>query len=126
EVLEIRRIWNVWPPAQVDEGTIGVSRDDLIVREFTEPLQLQWIVGESLARIGRRDFLANERKLFRHHLPHLGLELLQVVRSEWLLDLEVVIESVFDGWTESDLRLWPQAAYCCSQNVRARVAKHCQ
>jgi hypothetical protein len=40
EVLEIRRVGEVRPPAQVYERTVGVGRDDLVVGEFAEPLEL--------------------------------------------------------------------------------------
>ncbi len=103
---------------------VRVSRDDLVVRELRETLQFERVVGESFARFGLRDFFTHERKFFGDHLLHLGLELYEVLRSEWLLDLEVVIEAVFDGWSESDLRVGTKAAYRGGEYVRAGVSQH--
>src|SRR5688500_8404428 len=64
EVLEIGRVRTVGSLAQIDEWSVGVGRDDLVIRELGEPLQLQWIVREPLSRFRLRHFLANERKLF--------------------------------------------------------------
>ena len=56
--------------------------------------------------------------------PHLRLELLEIFRGERLIDLEVVVESVFDRRTKTDFCVRSQPANGGSQNVRAGVPEH--
>src|SRR5690242_10036752 len=108
EVLEIGRIRNVWPTTEIDEWTIGIGRDDLVVGELAKALELQRIVRELFARLLLRYFLAYEWILLGDDLSHFVLELLEIFRREGMVHLEVVVKTVFDRWTETDLRLGSQ------------------
>src|SRR4051812_14193109 len=55
EVLEVRSVGHVRPAAKVDERTVRIGRDDLIVGELAESLELERVVGEALASLGLRD-----------------------------------------------------------------------
>ena len=59
-------------------------------------------------------------------MPHFLLESLKICRSEGFFDLEVVVESVFDGRAESDLRVGTQASDRGGQNVCSGVPEHGQ
>ena len=48
EVLEAARRWDVRAPAQVEERSVLIDRDDLVLRKFFQALQFQGIVGEEL------------------------------------------------------------------------------
>ncbi len=124
EVLEIRRIGDVRPLAQIHELPVGVGRDDLAFREFAEPLELERVVREALPRLRLRHLFADERILLRDHLLHFRVELLEVFRGERLRDLKIVVEPVLDGGAEADLSVWPEPANCCGQDVSARMPEH--
>ena len=125
EVLEPPGVGHVRAAAQVDERTVRVRRDDLGgVGEVVEPLELERVVDEALARLRHADLLAHERILLRHHLAHLGLELLEVLGREGRRDLEVVVEAVVDGRAEADLRVGAQPSHRRGEDVRGRVAQH--
>ncbi len=125
EVLEPRRVLDVRPPAQVHEGAVGVGGDDLVAPlEVVQPLQLERIVGEADACLRQRHLLALEGELLRHHLPHLGLERLEILGGERALHLEIVVEPLLDGGAEADLGLGAQAAHGRGEDVRPGVAQH--
>ena len=98
--------------------------DHLVGPEVLDPLELERIVGEPPARFVAIDLLANERKLLGDDLPHLGLERLEIFRSERLIDLEIVVEAVLDGRAEADLRVRTEPAHRRGQDVRARMTQH--
>ena len=125
EVLEVRRVRDVRPPAEVDERPVGVGRDDLVgPLEVGESLELQRIVAKNGVCLFLCNFSAHERQLLGGHLLHLGLERLQVLGREGLVDLEVVIEPVVDGRAEADLRLGAQPADRGGEDVRPRMTQH--
>ena len=97
EVLEVRRVRDVRSLAQIDEGPVGVGRDDLVLRKLAEPLELQWIVEKTFARLGLGYFFAHEREFLGHHLFHLRVELLEIFRRERLIYLEIETSRPSDG-----------------------------
>ena len=96
EMLELPRIRHVRATAEVHERAIAIHTDDLVVAKLGESLELERIVGENALRFGACHLLALEGKLLGDDLAHLLLEGLEVVGSERLLDLEIVIEAVVD------------------------------
>ena len=112
--------------AQIDERPVGVSRDDFVIGELAEPLELQRVVGKTLARLSLRYLFAHERKFFRNHLLHLRLEFLEIFWSEWLIHLEIVVEAVFDSRSETDLCIRPESPDGGGEDVCARMAQHRQ
>src|SRR5690606_5383219 len=105
EVLEVPRRWQVRAPAQVHEGTVPVDRDDLVLAELLEALQLQRIVREEFACLLLGDDLALERIVAADHLLHPLLDLGELIGRERLGHVEVVVEAVLDRRAEADLRL---------------------
>ncbi len=127
EVLEVRRIGHVRPAAQIDERPVGVGGKDLVgALEVGETLQLERIIHEQCPGVLQRHFRANEGVLLEYHLPHLGFEGRKVLGRERLLDLEVVIEAIVNGRTESDLRIGAQAPHGRRENMRSGVTQHGQ
>ena len=126
EIPEVGGVGDVRPPAQIDEWSVSVSRDDFLVGKFAEALELEWIVRETLPRFWLGNLFSHERILLGDDLLHLRLEFLEIVGSKRLIDLEVVIESVFDRRTESDFGVWTQAPHGGREDVRAGMTKHAQ
>ncbi len=127
EVLQVGRIRHVRPAAKVGEAAVGVRADHLVgPLEASEALDLERVVGKDLPGLGLRHLGAHERQLLGRHLPHLGLERLEILGCERLLDFEVVIEAVVDGGTETDLRVGTQPAHRRREHMRSRMAQHLQ
>ena len=124
EVLEARRVGHVRAATEIDERTVGIRRDDLVVSQLGEPLELERIVGEQLLRLRASDLIAHERILLGRDLPHLVLERGEILRRERLGDLEVVVESVVDRRTEPDLRVRAQAPDGGRQHVGGGMPEH--
>ena len=75
EVLEIRRVGDVRSAAEIDEGSIAVRRDDLVVVEICDALELERIVSEaSVERFGAIDVLAHEGVALGDNFVHLGFK----------------------------------------------------
>ena len=124
EVLHPPRGGNVRAAAQVEEGAVLVDGDHLVVAHLLQPLQLERVVGEEVPALLLRNAAALEGMVARDHLPHAGLERLQILGREGLVDLEVVVEAVVDGRPEADAGPRPQLAHRGGEDVRGRVAQH--
>ena len=125
EVLEARRVGHVRAATEIDERTVGVRRDDLVVAQLGEPLELERIVGEPLAAPRARFTSSRTNGYFSaDDLPHLVLERGEVLGRERLVDLEVVVEAVVDRRTEADLRVGTQAPHGRRQHVRRGMPQH--
>jgi len=61
----------VRPAAQIDERAVGVHRDDLILFQVIDSLQLERIVPEAFLRLSARQLFASERVIRFDHLAHL-------------------------------------------------------
>ena len=120
EVLEARRVRHVRAAAQVDERPVGVGRDDLVVAELGEALELERIVGETLLRFARD----RPPRARTETSPPTTLRISSSNRARssgvnGCVDLEVVVEAVVDRGTEADLRVGAQAAHRGREDVRA-------
>src|SRR5689334_11358180 len=58
--LHVRCIRYVRAATQIDEGPVGVGRDDLIVTELAQSLQLERIVNKDFLRLDARDLRPDE------------------------------------------------------------------
>jgi len=61
EVLDLAGAGDVRPAAQVDERAVGVHRDDLILFQVIDSLQLERIIPEAFLGFSARHLFANER-----------------------------------------------------------------
>ena len=126
EILQVGRVRDVRPLAEIDEWPVRVRRDDLVFRELAQALELEGIIGEPRPGLCLRHLFPDERILLRDDLLHLRLELLEIIGSEGLLHLEVVVEAVFDRGTEADPGIGTEPAHGRGENVRARMPQHGQ
>src|SRR5690625_166926 len=107
EVLEVSGRGDMGSPAEVEEGSVPVDADHLVVIELFEPLELEGVIGEELACLFLGDDLPLEGVIAPDDFPHLLLDRLEVFRGEGFVDLEVVVEAMLDRGTEADLCLGP-------------------
>ena len=124
EVVEATRCRQVRSAAEVDERAIGIHRDHLIVAQLFDPLQLERVVLESSFRFVPIDLFAHEGKVLLHHFAHPVFDRCEIFRGEGTLDLEVVVEAIFDSGSEADVRLRIELSHRRSQDVRGRVPQH--
>ena len=126
EVLEPPRAGDVRAAAQVLERPVGIDRDRLVVPQLADALELERIVGEAPVGLGAVDDFAHERVVARGHLPHPGLDPLEVLGRERPIDLEVVVEAVLDRRAEPDAGAGKQLADRGREDVRGRMPEHLQ
>ena len=121
--------------AQVREVSVAVQGDFLVFRDVVQQVDLE--AGGAAARAqsaqfpGFRhfhgvctgdDFLL-EGLVFLHHFFHFRFNAFKVFRADAVVQLHVVIKTVFHGGTARQLGIRPDAANGRSQNVRAGVAQ---
>ena len=104
-VLYASRVRYMRTATEIDEGTVGVHGDHVIITELRQPLELQGIVREDLLRFAAIHLPPLEGEFLGSHPLHLLLERREVFRRKRRRDLEVIIEAVVDRGTESDLRV---------------------
>ena len=125
EVLEARRVGHVRAATEIDERPVGVGRDDFVVAELREALELERIVGEALLRFARDSPPRARTDTSRPTTFRISFS--NAARSSGVNgcgDLEVVVEAVVDRRTEADLRVGTQPADGGREHVRRRVAQH--
>ena len=70
--------------------------------------------------------LAHDRLVAGDDLAHLGFDLLEIVGRERLVAREVVVEAVFDGRTDGDLRAGIERLHRLGHDMRRIVADQLQ
>src|SRR5690606_27753911 len=90
EVLQVPRRRDVGPAAEVEERPVPVDRDDLVVAELFQALELERVVREELSRLVLGHDLPLEGVVAPHDLLHLLFDPLQFIRREGLRDFEIV------------------------------------
>src|SRR5438477_8627472 len=105
EMLDLAGAGNVRAAAQVHERAVRVHRDDLILLEVIDSLELEWIVLEAPLRLFSTHLFTRERIIGFHNLAHLPFDRRDILGRERPTDIEVVIKTVFDRRAEADLRL---------------------
>ncbi len=86
-----------------------------------DQLQLVRLVRQLAARLVVADHAAAEELALLDDLPHLLLDLLQVLGGERLGHVEVVVEAVLDRRPDAELGLREQVLHRLRQHVRGRV-----
>ena len=123
EDAELPRRRDVRPAAEVDEvglpvageRALGDAGDDLHLQVVALPL-------EERDGLGLRHLDALDGGVLGHDLPHLGLDLLEVLVREGPARVEVVVEAVLDGRPDPDLHAGEEALDGVGRQVRRRVA----
>src|SRR5215469_3534641 len=96
-----------WPRAAFKADELELVR---LVRQLAAPI----VVGDDPAA---------EQLALLDDLPHLLLDLLQVVRSECRRHIEVVVEAVLNRRPDPELRLRKDALHRLRHDMRSRVAQ---
>ena len=109
--------------AEVNEFALTVERDDGILRQVVDELDLVRLIAllHELQRFGARELKALETQLFLADLAHLGLELFEHLGRERLRAVKIIIETVLDGRADGQLHLGVQALHGLGENVAGGV-----
>jgi hypothetical protein len=112
----------------VVDGEFGAADLDAFVvgsrlRAALQPDQLELVgfVGQLGTGVLLGDDATDEALPLLHDLLHLGRDRLQVLRSEGLGRIEVVVEAVGDGRPDAELRLGVDALHRLREHVGGRV-----
>src|SRR6185312_3803873 len=121
--LDRLRVLEMRPAAQVDEVALRVERDVAFRRVDELDLVRLALLLEAFARVVPRDLLALPDAALLDLPLDLVLEPLQIGLRDWLGELEVVVEAVFDRRADRDLRPREEPARGLREEVRGRVAQ---
>jgi hypothetical protein len=111
---------------KVHEFTVLVERDGFAFRDVVETTEFEGFLApflDDLYRLFARDFLPAEGLVLFDDLGHFGLDALEIFRSKFVVEIEIVIESGVGRRSDIELRLGKKTEHCGGQNVRARVAQ---
>src|SRR6185436_11768189 len=112
--------------AKVHELAILIERNLFAlgnVRKTAELVAFLTARHDDLDGLLAGDFLAVERLVFFGDLLHLGFELYEVVGGEFVIEIDVVIETRVRGRSDIEFGVWKKTEDGGRQNVRARVTK---
>ena len=124
EVLDAAGARHMGTTAQVHERPVGVNRNDFVLAQVVDALELERVLLEALLGLRARDFFPDEGVIRLHHLHHLFFNRLQVLRREGASHVEVVVEAVLDRRAEADLGLRKDLPHRRGEHVRRRVTQH--
>ena len=109
--------------AQVHELALLVEGDVGVLRQIIDQLHLigLFLLLHILDGLGPGQLEALQLQLLLADLPHLRLDLRQVLRGEGKRRVQIVIKAVVDGRADGQLHLRPQPLHGLGQNVGAGV-----
>ena len=102
-----------------DRGYLFAFGDVVETAEFVGGLAE---VGEHLGGFFAGNFNAFEALVFFDDLFHFGLDVLEVVDGEFVLEIEIVVEAGTGRWADIELGIWEEAEDGCGENVRRGVS----
>ena len=105
-MLQFARTWEVRALTEIQEGSVLIDRDHLVVVELLEPLELERVIAKKPTSLCLVDLSALKRLIRIDDLGHLLLEGLKIFRGEWSVHLEVIVETIVDRGAEADPSAW--------------------
>jgi hypothetical protein len=123
ECLDLTGAVHVWPAAEVHEIPFPIDGDEVIVH-LLEQLDLVCLpkVVEILDGRCPRHLFTHKGTILTDDLLHPLLNLVQNVRRKRLRKIEIVVETVFDGWTNGQFGVGKEALDGVSHDVGSTVA----
>ena len=123
ERLHIPRARHMRPSTEVNKFAIAEKSNLLLLRYVINPPQLERLLQ---LRVMRLRLLARhlgklESLILLHHLLHLRLDLLKIIRREPMLQIEVIIKPLIRRRPNIQLRLRPNPQNRRGQHMRARM-----
>ena len=109
--------------AQVGKLALLVEGDVCVLREVVDELHLEGLLLllHELERLGPGQLKALQLQLLLADLPHLGLDLLQVLGSKGKGGVHIVVPALVDGGADGQLHLGPQPLDGLGHDVGAGV-----
>ena len=99
-------VLHMWSPAKVGELVHCVDGDDLVLRKVVDKLGLVRLVLEKLKSLLAAYFLPDKVLFLVDDIPHPFLDLGEIVHLERARKVEVIIKTIFNGWSDGNLCLW--------------------
>ena len=101
-----------------------IERNDFVLRQVFDQLHLVILVlvSHELDSFFPRQLEAFQRIVGLDHLLHFLLDLQKILIVEFVLHIKVIIKSVIDRRSDSQLGIRPQFLHGLSQNVGRRVS----
>ncbi len=123
ERLHVASARNVRAGAEIAEFAIAKKRNRFPFRNVINPLQLERLFLFLVMRLGllARQLGHFEGLILLHHLLHLCFDLLEIIRREPMLQIEVIIKPLIRRRPNIQLRLRPNPQNRRGQHMRARM-----
>ena len=109
--------------AEVGEVTHFIKRYLRVLRQIVYKLDLVRLVFHKFERLGARERVSFELRVFFDDFFHLRLDLFENVGSERRVAVEIVVKAVFDSGTDGQLRVRVKALDRRREHVRRSVAE---
>jgi hypothetical protein len=99
-----------------------------LLRELLDLVDLVvlFALAEEPQRFRHRHLAALERRVVLHDLPHLRFDRAKVIGREGPRQVEVVVEAVPDGWSETELRARKELQHRAGHDMRGRMPQRVQ
>ncbi|MNV81366.1 hypothetical protein D3C71_1750280 [compost metagenome] len=93
--------------AKIEKLALVIHRNDGVLRQIADQLQLQIIIQlcEDFKCLVTADDSAADVQILLDDLIHLLLDLHQILRSQGLLHIYIIIESIFNNRADSKLHI---------------------
>ncbi|MNM71579.1 hypothetical protein D3C81_832480 [compost metagenome] len=99
---------NMRSTAQIEEFALLVNGDDAVLGQVPDQFKLVGIakLAEDVQRFLTADFLADNRQIFGNDAFHFLLDLLEILRIQRLLQVHIIIKSVFNRRADAQLHFF--------------------
>ena len=125
EDLDATSWWDVRSTAEVHVFTLTVdSQTTFVFRVFFDQFQLVRVVLKDFTCLVFGNFLANRWEVFLDDLLHFFFDTRKVfVRDLTSCVVRIVVETIFDSWTNPQVNIWEKTTSCLSKQVSSWMAQ---
>src|SRR5262249_48597028 len=115
---------HMWPCAEIREIPVPIERNFFPLRYPLKDIQLEFAGSRPGAECPQsalvsqpNGFIAVDHNsleclVLLVDALHPVLDAVEILRSDAVVHLKVVIKSVFNGWSRGELRFWPDSENC--------------
>ncbi|GBE30562.1 hypothetical protein BMS3Bbin04_01597 [bacterium BMS3Bbin04] len=115
------------PTAQVSKIILSVEAELLTFQTLDQlTFELSLLRSENFFCLVVAYFTTYHRIIRRDDLPHLGFDGLEVFVGQTMLQVEIVVESILDGRSDSELDIVKQTHHRLSHYMSCGVTQHVQ
>ncbi len=98
----------MWTTAQVEELTLFINSDHALLRQSLDKFQLIGIsqLAKNVQSFLAANFFTYDRQILGYNTFHFLLDLQQIFRIQWMLQIHIVEEAIFNHRTHAKLNFF--------------------